>query len=800
MPEIDQRIEQLQARIDNLVKYQEYFYREISLLNQEITQLRAGERKPQVTPPRQQQPSQTAPTPEKASAHEVPPRKTPITPRPEPARKRETSAPRADAFQNSFSTLSESSGFEKFIGQNLLSIAGILILILGIGIGAKYAIDNNLISPAMRIVFGYVAGLALLAVALYLKEKYLNFSAVLISGAMAVLYFITFFAYSLYALFSQTATFGMMLVLTAVTVFWALSYGKQVIAHIGLVGAYAIPFMLGGESGNYAFLFTYIAIINFGILLISVRRYWKWLFYNAFAFTWVIYLAWFAMKFQPGVNSGLATLFLSIFFLMFYLTFIVHKVVFKENIAAENVCLILANSFIFYGFGYAILKRRGLDEYLGLFTLGNAVIHFAFALAVSRLKKLPQDIPLLLAALVLIFVTIAVPVQLNGNWLTLVWTMEAALLFWIGRTKEIRLFEIFSYPVMAFAAFSFIKDLGEAVRPSFEILQGQQPFLHGMFITSILFATAFALVYYINGREDYDPAVSDDLRSALGYVSIGIALLVLYNAFRMEIDNHFTYQIYKTAVPSISPDIYSSGKEDVDLQIFNIIWQMNYTMFFLSLLGIVNLRRLKNAELAVLNLALNILLLAAFFTAGVYLFALLQESYLRPEIAGGFQHDSFHIGIRYVSYLFAAILFFVTYRYTKQDYLRHFDADGALDAFFDILLSVALLILFSTEMLHWMRIGGYQDSNKLALSILWGIYALTLIVLGIYQKKKHLRVGAIALFAFTLAKVFFYDIADLSTIAKTIVFVSLGVLLLIISFLYNKYKAFIFPDETDQAE
>jgi uncharacterized membrane protein len=75
---------------------------------------------------------------------------------------------------------------------------------------------------------------------------------------------------------------------------------------------------------------------------------------------------------------------------------------------------------------------------------------------------------------------------------------------------------------------------------------------------------------------------------------------------------------------------------------------------------------------------------------------------------------------------------------------------------------------------------------------LWGLYSLTLIVLGIVKKKTHLRVGAIALFALTLVKLFFYDIADLDTISKTVVFVSLGILLLIISFLYNKYKDLIF--------
>jgi uncharacterized membrane protein len=87
-----------------------------------------------------------------------------------------------------------------------------------------------------------------------------------------------------------------------------------------------------------------------------------------------------------------------------------------------------------------------------------------------------------------------------------------------------------------------------------------------------------------------------------------------------------------------------------------------------------------------------------------------------------------------------------------------------------------------------MHFAGAENSYKLGLSILWGFYSLFLIVLGIWKNKKYLRIGAIILFSVTLLKLFLYDIAHLETIAKTVVFVSLGILLLIISFLYNKYK------------
>jgi uncharacterized membrane protein len=111
--------------------------------------------------------------------------------------------------------------------------------------------------------------------------------------------------------------------------------------------------------------------------------------------------------------------------------------------------------------------------------------------------------------------------------------------------------------------------------------------------------------------------------------------------------------------------------------------------------------------------------------------------------------------------------------------------------YFDFLLHTSIVWVSSSELIHWMNMVGSTQSYKLGLSILWGVLALLLISLGIWKKKKYLRIGAIALFAVTLIKLFFYDLTDLDTISKTIVFVSLGALLLIISFLYNKFKDII---------
>jgi hypothetical protein len=220
-------------------------------------------------------------------------------------------------------------------------------------------------------------------------------------------------------------------------------------------------------------------------------------------------------------------------------------------------------------------------------------------------------------------------------------------------------------------------------------------------------------------------------------------------------------------------------------------------MLFLALISFINLSKLKSVAFGLINLALNVLVLFIFLTLGLYYLSELRESYLRPDEVQYFARSTFHILIRYFSYAFCAGLLFACYLYIKQKFLQEIIDEKSLHLAFDFIFYLSILFLASSELLNLMDIFGYQDSYKLGLSILWGVYALLMIILGIYRHKKHLRIGAIALFAITLAKVFLYDIADLNTISKTIVFVSLGILMLIVSFLYTKYKSLIF--ETNES-
>ncbi|MEO1652811.1 MAG: DUF2339 domain-containing protein, partial [Bacteroidota bacterium] len=158
---------------------------------------------------------------------------------------------------------------EEYIGGNILAKIGIFILILGLGIFVKYAVDHNLISPLGRMILSYSAGLLLIFLSYYLKSKYLSFSAVLLSGGVATLYFTTYIGHNFFLLIPQGLAFLLMFLCTAFTVYQARLYSQEIIGIVGLVGAYAVPILIGKEGGNVNVLFIYISIVNGGMLLVA---------------------------------------------------------------------------------------------------------------------------------------------------------------------------------------------------------------------------------------------------------------------------------------------------------------------------------------------------------------------------------------------------------------------------------------------------------------------------------------------------------------------------------------------------
>ncbi len=73
-------------------------------------------------------------------------------------------------------------------------------------------------------------------------------------------------------------------------------------------------------------------------------------------------------------------------------------------------------------------------------------------------------------------------------------------------------------------------------------------------------------------------------------------------------------------------------------------------------------------------------------------------------------------------------------------------------------------------------------------TIVLAIEAIIAISAGLYLARRPIRLGGIALFLFSVLKVFFYDLSELDTLARIFSFIVLGLLLIGASWAYTKYR------------
>jgi uncharacterized membrane protein len=786
---MENNIQQLQQKLADLLERQELFHTEIMQLKAEIENLRKMQdvsiSKKEMTAVEQI----NVKTSVQAVKVEVKsPNEQPIE-----AKRSEPAA----LIKPGKTNVEDKSDLERFIGENLINKIGIAVTVIGVAIGAKYAIDHQLISPRTRIIFGYLVGFGLLFFAVRLKKKYENFSAVLLSGSMAIMYFVTYAAFSFYNLYPQMVAFILMVIFTVFTVTAALRYNREIIAIIGLVGACAVPFLLSEGSENVIILFSYIAIINVGILVIAVKKYWKPLYFSTFVLTWLIYFSWYFVNYKSGRDFALALIFLFVFFIIFYLTFLSYKLIRKEKFDIFDILLLLFNSFIFFGVGYSILKdHKPGESLLGLFTAGNALIHFIVSAVIYRNKLADKNLFYLVSGLVVVFITIAIPIQWNGSRVTLLWICEAALLFSIGRTRGASVYEYISYPLLLLSFLSIIQDWGNIQTDSLRNapLHEFTPVLNIHFLTSIIFISAFTVILYLFYNKKYVAPFADDqsLKTLINYCLPALFILVAYLTFRTEISAYWNHLISVSKIDIQGDNLQIQQLSNSDLKSYKSIWLCNYTLFFFAVLSFINTKQIRGEALGIAVFWLSFFTIFTFLFQSLYLLSELRESYISQFQSAYFPKTGFNVTIRYICFIFTTLSLAATGLWIRREPVADY-----YKIIFILLVHLTILWISCSEMLNIMDLLKNTTSYRFGLSILTGIYALILIVLGISGKKKYLRIAAIVLLGVTLVKLFFYDITRLDTIMKTILFLALGIVMLIVSFLYNKHKKHIFGETGD---
>lgn len=646
---------------------------------------------------------------------------------------------------------------EKFIGENLMSKIGIAILVLAIGFFVKYAIDNNWIGPLGRVGVGILCGGILIGIAHWLRKQYKAFSSVLVGGGLAVLYCTIALAYHQYQLLGQTAAFIVMLVITAFSVLLSLLYDREELAIIALVGGFITPFLVSNGKGNYEVLFTYLLILNGGLLVIAYNKAWRLLNILAFGFTALLYASWLiALPYDaPAATYRGGWIFATVFYLLFFVINIAYTIRARKPLVASDFILLLLNTCLYFAAGLYLIEQLGLDRYKGLFSAGMGIFNLGATWFLFRRSKVDKNILYLLVGITLSFVSLTAPLQLHGHYITLFWASETVLLYWLFMRSQISLIRLSSLIIWGAMLVSLFMDWVKVYDAA------ALPVLFNKgFITGIYAGLCCGALFFLQRA------------TARGKASLAAAVIVLYVSGALEINYQITWRL-----PAID---------------LSLIYLSGYTYLFVLAANWLSGR--------ISLLQPYRLIAAALLTAGVLLYLVslpklfgLQQTMLETGRYPG--HFLAHwIGAILVLMILAQLL-------AAERTGRMKIAPAA----FTWLISLITVTLLSAEGQLLVNTLWYSHAhdleelsriyNKTGLPILWGLCAAAFMWLGMRHKFKPLRIVSLALFSLTLVKLFLFDIRNIPIAGKIAAFFCLGVLLLIVSFMYQRLKRIIIEDE-----
>ena len=419
--------------------------------------------------------------------------------------------------------------------------------------------------------------------------------------------------------------------------------------------------------------------------------------------------------------------------------------------------------------GIFLLQHWHFGIYRGLFTAGLGIINLALALYFYRRKNIDKNLIYLLIGITLSFISLTAPVQLEGNYITLFWAAEMVLIFWLYQKSFIKLLKIASGLVTVLMLISLLMDWRNVYLFNNELLP---VIINKGFITTICCAAATGIMSVLLKKEADSFYITGITNNAIKQFYTVCSTLLFFFAGLFEICFQFVHRYPGSGLQYIYAETYIVG-------------------YFLLLLYVLRLLKIGINNYVRFGLAL---LVSIYYIANIHGNYLI-EKYLLEQDA---------LKVHYIAHLaaifFMACLITQTVLYVKNN-SSAFEKSLTTFTWVTAFIIVVFLSAEIKELYVWLT---YQDKtsvlyaenlySKAGLSIVWGLSSFIFIWLGMKYNFKTLRIIGLVLFGITLLKLFVYDIKNIPPGGKILAFILLGVVLLTVSFMYQRLKKLIIDD------
>jgi uncharacterized membrane protein len=639
------------------------------------------------------------------------------------------------------------------LGTRWLNWVGIVMTLIGVGFFLKYAYDNAWIGPQGRLAIGALLGL----VALGLGERFRRrdwsiLFQVLTGGGIAAFYLCVFFSFQVYHLADQTLSMVLATLVTGLAVVMAVAHDAVSIGILAVVGGFLSPVLLATGTNHPYALFTYIAILDLVAMGAAYFRRWRALDLLCFLGSAVMYQGWYDKFYGPDQMTP-ALVYISIFYLMFLLIPTLHGLVRRLPETREGLALIVLNAAISFLSYYNVLFRE-YRYVLGFVVLGQALL--VLALFQVWLKRVGRDAntSASLLTIALALVTIAIPIQLKLYGIPIAWSMEGALLIFLGIRFHQNICKVAGVVALLLAAGGLASRLPlhrEVFIPVFSVPFGSWTFVIAMAVTS-----AVLLARDEEGTEPWHPRLTGT--ASLLAFTLTCALLHLevsrFWTVNHPIQNFHTYEASSLVV--LWSLIAGLTATLLDRRGSSEWMPISWVCFGIGSLVLV--QSLSSYSVPSSWLAAN----ATFAPKAFFVLALWWSAHL-----------------------------------ARQNGLK-LPADVLTVAGHAVL---ALLLAFELE--RWGR-HSQLVTPKMGMSLIsaaWALQAYAVIWLGLVRRSRLFRYLGFVLFFLTIGKTVFVDTSELEKVYRIVSFAACGVLLVAAGYFYQRYSAILLQEpEGEQRE
>ncbi|MES0335577.1 MAG: DUF2339 domain-containing protein [Candidatus Magnetobacterium sp. LHC-1] len=350
--------------------------------------------------------------------------------------------------------------FELKVGQKWLLIIGIVTIVFGVAYFLKYSFDRGWVGPAGRVALSYLWAISFLVGGELFRRKGLEiFGLYVIGGGIAVLYFSTFAAFDIYHLFDQLIAFGIMVLITSFATVSALRYDSKWLAVLGLIGGFLTPVLLSTGKDNQIALMTYMVVLNLALLTVALYKKWDLLNYLGFVLTYILFTAWTVQhysisKFWPTI------LFLNTFYAIYSVVPFAYQFMRvgtgQSSKQLRAFYIISSNSFIAFGFSYAMIKEYASVEWVSVISILYAAVFLAMATQLLKQGKESEKAFIVVIGKAALFLIITIPILFSRHWITIFWCAQSVTLFWLALRFNNKALIYGAYALFALANAKFL--------------------------------------------------------------------------------------------------------------------------------------------------------------------------------------------------------------------------------------------------------------------------------------------------------------------------------------------------------